>query len=63
MVLSVTRDHFVAAGQFAEQFNLGLRAADALHVAIAAGHGATICTLDRRLVEAASTLGVSAAIV
>ncbi len=63
VVLAVTREHFAAAGQFAEQFSLGLRAADALHVAITAGHGATICTLDRRLAEAAKALGVSTALV
>jgi len=63
VVLSVTRDHFITAGQFAEQFSLGLRAADALHVAITAGHGATLCTLDRRLAEAARALGVSTALV
>ena len=62
-MFAVTRDHFAAAGRFAERFNLGLRAADALHIAIAAGHGATICTLDRRLAEAASALGVNAALV
>jgi predicted nucleic acid-binding protein len=63
MTLSVTRDHFVTAGQFVEQFSLGLCAADALHVAITADHGATLCTLDPRLAEAASALGVSTALV
>jgi len=37
---------------------LALRAGDALHLAICADHGATLCTLDRRLSEAGSTLGV-----
>jgi predicted nucleic acid-binding protein len=59
-VLSVTRDHFVAAALYAEQFSLGLRAADALHLAIAAERGATICTLDKRLSEAAMALAVNA---
>jgi len=34
------------------------RAADALHLAICADHGATLCTLDRRLSEAGPALGV-----
>jgi predicted nucleic acid-binding protein len=37
---------------------LGLRAGDALHLAICADHGATLCTLDRRLNEAGPVLGV-----
>jgi uncharacterized protein len=60
MVLPVTPDHFATAARFAEQFRLGLCAADALHVAIAAQQGATICTLDRRLAEAATMLAASA---
>jgi predicted nucleic acid-binding protein len=60
IVVPVTRDHFVTAARFVEQFALGLRAADALHLAIAAEHGATICTLDRRLAEAATALAVDA---
>jgi predicted nucleic acid-binding protein len=62
-VVPVTRDHFVTAARFADQYVLGLRAGDALHVAIAADRGATICTLDRRLGEAATVLGVSADLV
>jgi predicted nucleic acid-binding protein len=58
-VLPVTRDHFVAAARYAEQFSLGLRAADALHLSIAAAQGATICTLDKRLAEAGAALAVS----
>jgi len=62
-VVPVTRDHFVAAARFADQHVLGLRAGDALHVAVAAEQGATICTLDKRLAEAATALGVSAELV
>jgi uncharacterized protein len=35
-----------------------LRAGDALHLAICADQGATLCTLDRRLSDAGSKLGV-----
>jgi predicted nucleic acid-binding protein len=39
---------------------LGLRAGDALHLAIASQHGATVYTLDQRIAEAGPALGVSA---
>ena len=47
------------AARFADQHALGLRAADALHLAVCADLGATLCTLDRRLHEAGPPLGVS----
>jgi predicted nucleic acid-binding protein len=46
------------AVRFADQHALGLRAGDALHLAICADHGATLCTLDGRLSEAGAALGV-----
>jgi predicted nucleic acid-binding protein len=58
-IAPVTREHFQAAARFADQSGLGLRAGDALHVAVAAGLGATLCTLDKRLAEASVALGVS----
>ncbi len=58
-VLPVTRIHFVTAARFAEQAGIGLQAGDALHVAIAADTGATLCTLDKRLASAATVLAVS----
>ncbi len=57
-LLSVSGLQFRTAARFAEQYALGLRAGDALHLAICADHGATMCTLDRRLSEAAAALGV-----
>ena len=62
-VVPVTREHFLVAARFADQHGIGLRAGDALHVAVAAGQGATICTLDKRLAESATALGVSADLV
>jgi uncharacterized protein len=59
-VLPVSRLQFRSAARFAEQHMLGLRAGDALHLAVCADHGATLCTLDRRLSEAGSALGVNA---
>ncbi len=60
--LPVSGAQFRAAARFADQHALGLRAGDALHLAICADHGATLCTLDRRLSETGSALGVKAAL-
>jgi predicted nucleic acid-binding protein len=57
-VLPVTGAHFRAAAKFVDQHTLGLRAGDALHLATASEHGATVHTLDRRLSEAGPVLGV-----
>ena len=56
--LSISGQQFRTAARYADQYTLGLRAGDALHLAICADHGATLCTLDRRLGEAGSALGV-----
>jgi len=50
---------FRAAAHFADQYALGLRAGDALHLAVCADRGARLCTLDRRLAEAGQALGVA----
>ena len=57
-ILTVAGEHFRAAGKFADQHVLGLRAGDALHLAVASDHGATVHTLDQRLAEAGPALGV-----
>ena len=57
-ILPVLGPQFRTAARFADQSALGLRAGDALHLAICADHGATLCTLDRRLSEAGPPLGV-----
>ena len=61
-VVPVSRLEFRTAARFVEQHALGLRAGDALHLAICADHGATLCTLDRRLSEAGPPLGVKTAL-
>lgn len=58
-VLAISGLQFRTAARFADQYAFGLRAGDALHLAICADHGATICTLDRRLSQAGIKLGVS----
>ncbi len=57
-VVGVSGVHFRTAARFADQHQLGLRAGDALHLAIASENGATLCTLDQRLAEAGPTLGI-----
>jgi predicted nucleic acid-binding protein len=57
-ILPVAGSQFRAAARFADQYALGLRAGDALHLAVCADHGATLCTMDRRLSGAGAALGV-----
>ena len=59
-VLGVTGAQFRAAARFTDQHALGPRAGDALHLAIASEHGATVRTLDQRLADAGPTLGIPA---
>jgi uncharacterized protein len=59
VVRVVRPSHFVTAAGFADIYSLGLRAADALHLAISMDIGATLCTLDKKLAAAASALGAS----
>jgi predicted nucleic acid-binding protein len=57
-MLPVTGRHFRSAAQNADQHALGLRAGDALYLAIASEAGAILQTLDRRLAEAGPSLGI-----
>lgn len=59
-VLPVTGRQFRVAARFVDQHALGLRAGDALHLAIASENGATVHTLDQRLADAGPALGVPA---
>ena len=58
LVVPVARLQFRTAALFADQHGLRLRPGDALHLAVCADHGATLCTLDRRLGDAGSVLGI-----
>lgn len=57
-VLPVSRLDFRTAARFADQHETGFRSGDALHLAIAAHHGAAVHTLDRQLASAARHLGL-----
>ena len=56
----VENDDVRIAETFVRRFELNLRAPDAIHAAMAYRLGATLITLDRRLLRAASALGVEA---
>ena len=58
-VLPISDTHFRVASGFIDQFELGLRSGDALHLAIAAAHGETVITLDRKMAVAGARLGMS----
>jgi uncharacterized protein len=62
-VAAVTESHFKRATQFASDHRLGLRAGDALHLAIASEQNAILCTLDKRMARAGQTLGLSSRLV
>lgn len=61
--LSITSLHFRTAAQFTDQYSLGLRAGDALHLAVAKESGATLYSLDRRLAEGGMALGISTVLI
>ncbi len=59
VTLPFSAPQFHAAARFADQHMLALRGGDALHLAICAHHGATLCTLDGRLADAGGPLGIA----
>ncbi len=59
VVLPLTSPHFRKAASFADQHSIGLKGGDALHLAVASEHGATVWTFDRRILAAGPLLGVS----
>jgi predicted nucleic acid-binding protein len=62
-VLVPEKADFRRSGQYLERFDLGLRAGDALHLAVAANHGAKVMySLDRKLVEISRALKIRAQI-
>ncbi len=58
VLLPISASQFHTAARLADQHALGLRAGDALHLAITMEHGATLVTLDQRLAESGSAAGV-----
>lgn len=58
-VLPVAHDRFDFAAKLADNYGLGLRAGDALHLAIASAYHMPLCTLDKRLAKAGLELGIN----
>lgn len=56
--IDIAPSHFEAAAAFCARADLGLRAGDALHLAIAQSGALTLLTLDRTMAEAALQLGI-----
>jgi predicted nucleic acid-binding protein len=61
--LTILPDHFREAARMVDHVETGLRAADALHLAVCSDHSATLCTLDKRLHKAAAHFGVACQLV
>lgn len=57
-IVTLDRADFQRAAVLCDAWQLGLRAGDALHVAIAERRDLTICTLDRIMRETAISLGM-----
>lgn len=57
VLLPISSDHFRSAARLADQHPLGLRAGEALHLAISVENAAVLCTLDKRLSEAGQAIG------
>lgn len=58
-LLSIGGAHFRTAARLVDQHVLGLRAGDALHLAVASDNGAVVYTLDQRLAAAGPALGIA----
>ncbi len=56
-ILDIRPRHFRAAANLSDNIALGIRAPDALHLAVAVDNGATLCTLDKKLAAGAAALG------
>lgn len=59
-IVPIATGHFRTAARFAGNHLTGLRGGDALHLAVAASHGASVCTLDMTLAAAGPILGIEA---
>ena len=60
-VIQIMERDYLLAAEFLLQWSLGLRAGDALHLALAKNHGAKrIYSLDKSLIKAASRLRIPA---
>jgi predicted nucleic acid-binding protein len=56
-LVEIGMDHFQRAAEIADIHELGIRAGDALHLAVAQEHGYPVCTFDQKLASGAAHLG------
>lgn len=56
--VSISASDFGRASTLAENYQMGLRGGDALHLAVAERHGATLCTLDKGQADAGRALSI-----
>jgi len=59
-LLPVEAEDFALASEYLSRFELGLRAGDALHLAIASNHGASVYSSDQVMLKCARRLGIKA---
>jgi uncharacterized protein len=57
--LAIESRHFELAATLTSNWTSGLRAADALHLAVADSNAIPLCTYDRRMAEGAESLGLA----
>ena len=57
-IFSVVSAHFRRAAAIAAREDINIRAPDALHLAVAEANGATVCTLDNKMHQAAEVLQI-----
>lgn len=62
-VAALDTRHFRLAASLAARHDAGLRAGDALHVAVCVSEGALLCTLDKRLAASGESLGLSVSLI
>jgi uncharacterized protein len=55
-VTPIKQKHFVSAARLVDMSLLGLRAADAPHLAVSMDIGAALCTLDVKFAQSAAAL-------
>lgn len=58
VTIALVAGDFETASSFMENSDVPLRGGDALHLAVARRHDATVWTLDRRMAEAGQALGL-----
>ena len=56
--IDITHEHFREATRMTARYETGLRAGDALHLAVCSQAGLCMCTMDKRLGAAGPQLGV-----